>query len=456
MSNAYGIAGQALKDYEPLKNKAVSCGGYSSFQIDFELRFALFLTALIDGDTNSSERAFVRAVKDCLNWSDLHEQLLKDRITSLPSYDFEHFVAARHNPDLGLLIFKVAGVLAAYDCDLSQDERLFFKNLEGILAPGQGEALLNEALGLCKRQPAFTDASLLGNAPIPVQNFTTVHESVEVCLAELNELIGLDDVKHEVERLTRYLEIQAQRRQHQLKQPPLTLHMVFTGNPGTGKTTVARVIAKVFRSLNILKKGHLVETDRMGLVGQYVGHTAKKTDEVVRQALDGILFIDEAYSLVSKSGENDFGAEAIDTLVKRIEDYRDRLVVIVAGYPREMEEFIETNPGLRSRFSTSVYFPNYAVSELLDILKSFCNKNEYHLSEEAEQKACELFDDVLGSDEQHFGNGRYVRNLFEQAIRNQALRLSLRKDELLRKELMLLKAEDFASCSSKRSSLEAE
>lgn len=445
MSDAYPIAKEVLAEYASIKQKALASGGYSDFQIDFELRLALFLTALIDGDTNASERAFIKAVNQCLGWSDFHDRLLTDRIAALPSYDLDHFVAGRADRALGELIFRTAAALAAYDRDLSQDEKLFFQNLESVLSPGRGETLLNEALQRCHRAPAFPHAP---NHLPPVASAQRSDEpgggeSVEACLAELHGLIGLDSVKREVEKLTRYLEIQAKRKEHQLTQPPLTLHMVFTGNPGTGKTTVARIIAKIFRALNILQKGHLVETDRMGLVGQYVGHTAKKTDETVQHALDGILFIDEAYSLVSSSGENDFGGEAIDTLVKRMEDHRDRLLIIVAGYPNEMEEFIETNPGLRSRFSTYVHFPNYTPEELVQILEIFCRKNQYKLSEEAKRKVAQIFEKALSEDEHNFGNGRYVRNLFEQALRNQALRLALADKELTRDELMLLQEPDF-------------
>lgn len=442
MSDAASIARDAMAGYGRVKREALARGGYSEFEIDFELRFLLFLTALIDGDSNASERVFMREAKACLGWSDFHERLLTDRIGNLPGYDLDVLVAGPADPALGAFLFRAAAALAVCDQDLTSDERMFFRNLETVLAPERGPALLNEALALAHRPPAFPDAP--ADSPTPgTQATETSAETVEECLAELNGLIGLESVKREIEKLTRYLEIQAQRRRHQLAEPPLTLHMVFTGNPGTGKTTVARIVAKVLRSLNVLQKGHLVETDRMGLVGQYVGHTAKKTDEMVQRALDGILFIDEAYSLTAGGGENDFGGEAIDSLVKRMEDHRDRLLVIVAGYPKEMEAFIETNPGLRSRFSTYVHFPNYTPQELLEILRIFCRKNEYALTGGAEEKVVEIFQSALGGDGQNFGNGRYVRNLFEQALRNQALRLAVRGTELTREELMRLTEDDF-------------
>jgi SpoVK/Ycf46/Vps4 family AAA+-type ATPase len=201
-------------------------------------------------------------------------------------------------------------------------------------------------------------------------------------------------------------------------------------------------VARIFKALKVLKKGHLVETDRMGLVGQYIGHTAKKTDEVVHRALNGVLFIDEAYSLAGE-GKNDFGQEAIDTLVKRMEDYRDRLIVIAAGYPNEMRRFIETNPGLQSRFSTYIHFPDYTADDLMKILEIFCEKNEYELADTARTRVATLFAKALDHPDEDFGNGRFVRNLFEQSLRNHAMRLSMLKEAPSRQDLIRLEAPDF-------------
>ena len=265
--------------------------------------------------------------------------------------------------------------------------------------------------------------------------------SLSDCLSDLDGLIGLEPVKQEIKKLVSFLEVQKKREAVDLPTAGLTSHMVFTGSPGTGKTTVARLVAQIFRALGLLTKGHLVETDRGGLVGQYVGHTEVKTAQVVDEALDGILFIDEAYAL-SQGGENDFGRRAIDTLVKRMEDHRDRLVVIVAGYSEEMTEFIASNPGLRSRFSTYIDFANYDEQELEKIFELLAEGGGYQLDESARQALYTLFRERLAVADRSFGNGRYVRNTFEAILRNQALRLAHAKQEPTREDLMTLLSGD--------------
>jgi len=241
---------------------------------------------------------------------------------------------------------------------------------------------------------------------------------------ELDDLIGLGAVKEEVRSLANFVKLQKQRQDKGLKTPKLSYHLVFTGSPGTGKTTVARIVARIYKDLGILKKGHTVETDRSGLVANYVGQTATKTNAVVDSALNGVLFIDEAYALVPENASQDYGQEAISTLLKRMEDDRDKLVVIIAGYTNEMKRFIDSNPGLQSRFNRYINFPDYTAGELVDIFKMYMKKNQYTIAEDAEEMLREKLNYAVDHKDRNFGNARFVRNVFEKSIQNQANRLS--------------------------------
>lgn len=263
---------------------------------------------------------------------------------------------------------------------------------------------------------------------------TNKNNELDYLLAELNKLIGLKQLKKDIERYINLVRVQLMREEHGLPQTPASLHLVFTGNPGTGKTTVARLLSKIFYELGILSKGHLIEVDRSGLVAGYIGQTAIQVRDLVEQAKGGILFIDEAYSLVH-GGEKDFGREAIDTLVKLMEDNREDLIIIVAGYPKEMEEFISANPGMRSRFNKYIHFEDYNEHELQQIFELRVSDLGFTLSNKAKQRSANLFENLIDQKNRTFGNGREVRNIFEKVIENQATRVvklkSPSKDDLV-------------------------
>ena len=295
-------------------------------------------------------------------------------------------------------------------------------------APGKGEE---------KKNTPPTATAKPGDGK-PAEEELPPPEKMEDLMAELDSYIGLGAVKEEVHNLINMVQVYKLRREHDLPTTDMSLHMVFTGNPGTGKTMMARMMARIYRSLGILSKGQLVEVDRSGLVAGYVGQTALKTQKVVEKAMGGVLFVDEAYALNGKS-ENDFGQEAIDTLLKAMEDHRDDLVVIVAGYTDLMDKFIHSNPGLESRFNRFLLFEDYSLDELMAIFKMRCGKG-YTLSPEAEPLVRDYIAEE-SADGDGFGNARGVRNIFEHILVAQNNRLA-KMESVTREDLMTLLPED--------------
>jgi hypothetical protein len=339
--------------------------------------------------------------------------------------------------ELETIVLRIANLVAKVDGEFngSEDRRLrsVQRELEMHLHQisdkprehEQSNAMSNQAVQELKQDTEQVRSQVEVRSHVAVQQETkSDEERLAESLERLDALTGLEQIKKEIRTLANFVRLQQERAAAGLPQTDLSLHLVFSGNPGTGKTTVARIVGQIYGSMGMLSSGHLIETDRSGLVAEYAGQTGPKTNKKVDEALDGVLFVDEAYSLVAESGEDPYGREAVQTLLKRMEDDRQRLVVILAGYPGPMQQLLSSNPGLSSRFNTKLTFEDYLPIELCQIFASLCDHNHYSLPPEAQLRL------LLGSRwlyetrNDHFGNGRLVRNVFETAIRRLANRIA--------------------------------
>ncbi len=348
--------------------------------------------------------------------SDFSPHLLKrlDRtpvsVSYLETYDARH---GTHEADRARrMLFQFANLVIKFDGQVTPAEASALAEFKEVLYPPgttTKTGTREDASGATEKEEEFPEEQ-------------TPARPLEELLAELDALVGLERVKRDVRQLINFLKVQKMREDEGMKSLPASRHLVFYGNPGTGKTTVARLLAQIYRTLGILRRGHLVETDRAGMVAGYVGQTALKVKEAVDRALGGVLFVDEAYAL-STGGGNDFGREAIETLLKMMEDHRDDLVVVVAGYTAKMQEFLDSNPGLRSRFNKHIHFDDYDETQLVSIFKTFCAKADFRIVPDAEQTLTGIFRILTASRDETFGNARLARNLFETTVGKQANRI---------------------------------
>lgn len=331
-----------------------------------------------------------------------------------------HFGRSEYVPRIRRIYLDFAQIIASVDGEIDGEEKALITELREAIAKKSLPQVPGEDDDDEGRQ-AQADSRLDSD------DWAAAGDAQSDPMKQLQDLVGLGQVKKQLQSLAEFLAINKKRQDSGLKVAPVSYHCVFTGNPGTGKTTVARILARIYKKLGILEKGQLVETDRSGLVAEYVGQTAVKTNKIIDKALGGVLFIDEAYTL-AQGGDNDYGREAIATLLKRMEDDRDRLVVVLAGYTDEIEQFIESNPGLRSRFNRYITFDDYTESELFQIFLQQAHRYDYKLTPDAEQHLHKLLAEQIAKKQKDFGNARYVRNLFEKVIEKQAVRLSSQPD----------------------------
>ena len=455
------LSEQAARHYARLRDicdEIVRSGNWTQVGVsDARFFLAMYMQALLlrlatlQGEPSEAQRAFIAHLPDVDALDVAHER-------DLASLAHRHRSFAQGTPLLlrcagacdrkdGTRIAKdfASSVLtilrafaASFDGCLDERESAFIADYERTLSALAGP--LDGASNAGDAHKATEMASKKENAAQTQKEQEP--ETLEELTAQLHALIGLKEVKRELDTLINLIRIRKLRADSGLKVMDMSFHMVFTGSPGTGKTTVARLLARIYRKLGFLSKGHLVETDRSGLVAGYVGQTALKVQEVVRQAMGGILFIDEAYALARRGAQNDFGREAVDALVKLMEDNRGDLVVIAAGYTREMQDFLDANPGLRSRFNKYIEFPDYTTDELMAILELNAGKQQYTVEREACAVIRGALEQMRPADRADFGNARGIRNTLEKLVEAQANRLAQEKGTLSVRQLQTITSAD--------------
>jgi AAA+ superfamily predicted ATPase/tellurite resistance protein len=348
------------------------------------------------------------------------------------------------------VVLRLANLVAKCDGQTMPEEQMALHALQNEIDaalhpanPDQTLAPLGSQQTARQHQTNQSDALPGDHEPAEPVTQQEREQRLKTALDELDELIGLDEVKKRVKSYTNFLRLQNQRREKGLATMPISLHMIFTGNPGTGKTTVARIVGQILGAMGTLKSGHVVETDRSGLVAEYAGQTAKKTNELCDSAIGGVLFIDEAYSLIDTSGDDAYGREAVQVLLKRMEDDREEVAVILAGYSNEMRQLIRSNPGLSSRINTNIEFDDYDPADMGRIFESMCRQNDYELPAAARHRLLLGLDHLYQQRDRHFGNGRLVRNAFEDSVRKLADRVAS-VVELSEELLTVLTASDIA------------
>ena len=451
-------AGAGIDTFQELSTVFLADVAFLSAKLGHEVSFDSFescgfVTLLLRLRTNAPENS---------DWNRLVYQAFVDRVIDMDAL-LDNLQKNHAQVEATGEIFLFASIFAEFSPDavrkymrLMYDFSAALANIDRRLTPQEVQWLqhLERFIGNYRsfvRTPAFVKCSPRQVNYKNALNDIVVNRSTNKVsddyasgdvIRRLNELIGLSTVKREVITFRNFLKIQKERKKKGFSVPPTSYHLVFSGNPGTGKTTIARIMAEIFRDLGVLAKGHLVEATRADLVAGYMGQTAIKTNKVIDSALDGVLFIDEAYTL-SKNAENDYGQEAIDTLLKRMEDDRNRLVVIIAGYTEEIKNFVNSNPGLSSRFNRYIEFPDYTEDELSEIFKSLLSKYDYTMEYDAEVAMKKCIAAAVREKDNRFGNGRYVRNLFEKVIERQANRLAALSD-LSKADVSKIIAADFA------------